>query len=478
MKVYQPQCQVMLVKARQRTDVGTGGPAPALGRLGGFRSLDITPWLSDRGGVTTSKSVRSPSGRFSLTLEDRPHLGDSLYGLIEPQDIIEIRMEREAFGTVALVMRGLVSTVSRPQDIGGGTPSSLVHVSGQDFGKVLQQLRIYYLPGSVVGEVYLDSFKFFRQYNIEAKQRQAAGFVAEVCEKVINPYLQKMVNLADRTTLLTGLPTTMVPETSIQGVVSPIGIASFAGGSIYEFLAQFLDVGPFNELYVEDRQTSLALVTRPAPWKRLDGSYIQPGAAAESVSVPDGDLIHIDPSRSDAGVANYFWVASTRWELQNNGTLQAMALQQSGTYTAFGYVNTAVDLYGQRKMEVETQLGDPRLLSGDGPRAAGLAADRESLQAWLEGRRQVLMAANLDNVVLESGSMRLKGNERVRAGMYVDLVRGAMKSTQYATAVHHEFVPGAGFFTTVEFERGTGWVNRQASNASPWLAERNEKGAL
>lgn len=485
MKAFQPQVKVTLVKTRRRESLGTTlrdnqSVLPDMARLGQFTELDLTPLLMDGGGVRTSKSVREPSGTFSLTLNDRPVRGSSLYSLIEPMDIVEIRFAR---GPVArpsdlpVVMRGLVSVVSRAETIEGGQPQRAVQVAGHDFGKLLQMLRIYYLPGSVVGEVWLDHFKFFRQYNGEAKHKTAAQFLEEVVDRVINPYLRTVVAITQGRGLSVAVPQSFVAAGSIEGVVSPIGVASFHGGSAHDLLTRFLDVGPFNELYVEDRGDSVAVVCRPAPWRDLAGDYIDPAATAETVEVSDEDLMQVNVSRSDSGVANYYWCGNGAWELLNNGTLQLLA--QSGrptSYTSFDYVNTDAKLYGQRKMEADSQLGDPFGLAGDGPAETRATNERTLRGRWLDQRRTLLMRSNRDNVVLEAGQMRLRGNEAVRAGQYIDLQRGAMRSTQYAVTVAHEFMPAVGFFTTVDFERGTGFVVSQSRLGRPWFDERNERG--
>jgi hypothetical protein len=56
--------------------------------------------------------------------------------------------------------------------------------------------------------------------------------------------------------------------------------------------------------------------------------------------------------------------------------------------------------------------------------------------------------------------MRLKGNEALKAGSYLNLAHGNMLSAYYVTAVTHDFVPFGNYFTEIDFERGTGFVDR------------------
>ena len=90
---------------------------------------------------------------------------------------------------------------------------------------------------------------------------------------------------------------------------------------------------------------------------------------------------------------------------------------------------------------------------------------------WLAQRRSVLQEMNRDNVVLESGSMTLKGNERLRIGTYLNLKRGSLESKYYLTGVTQQFSPFSEFTTAVTFIRGTGFLERSKAEASPYLAE-------
>ncbi len=82
---------------------------------------------------------------------------------------------------------------------------------------------------------------------------------------------------------------------------------------------------------------------------------------------------------------------------------------------------------------------------------------------------------NQDNVVLESGSMHLKGNEAIRVGSYVQIDYGNnLQSLYYAHSVTHVFEPFGNFLTEIEFDRGTNFVDRFAatqSGAHPYIAE-------
>ena len=92
---FDPKVEVRLIKAGTRTAVVEGLPV-STDRYGNLTGIDLTPFLGEGGGVQIAKSVREEAGAFSLTMIDRPYNGrqwmESLYGLIEPMDMVEIRM--------------------------------------------------------------------------------------------------------------------------------------------------------------------------------------------------------------------------------------------------------------------------------------------------------------------------------------------------------------------------------------------------
>ena len=490
MKVFEPKVEVRLIKAIRRLDVAPGIGA-ASSRYLEQRDLDLTPYLAEFGGVRLTKSVREPAGAFSITLADRAHpeLLETLYALIEPMDLVEIRMAhdpsayREQAGyRLPVVMRGLVSTVVRNEAMSGDRPVRHVTVSGQDFGKVLQIIQIYYLNNSVVGDNILSELAFFQKYaaSSDAKIKPARDFVMGIIENVINPYLARLTAFSDGSKVGAQVINKMMPAVSIEGVASPYAVSDFRGGSLHQFLSSLLDVGPFNELYVEDRPDDVALVVRPVPFKDASGAFIQAYAAAESVDISDADLVAINVSRTDAGVANYYWVASERWIMMLNETARRSA--QTGTQDNFilnDYPNCDAAFYGFRKMETSTILGPEDYVYTDASTKEQQPANTNAMSRWIDGRRAVLAKMNRDNVIYEQGTLRLRGNEAIRAGMYLRILRGAADeviSECYVSSVVHDFLPFGAFTTTVTFERGTGFIARAQKPAADYRFELDGLG--
>lgn len=436
--------------------------------------------------MRTSKSVRDAAGGFGLTIADKPFKGnyagsmtfETLYGLIEPMDFIEIRM-RHAPPTTGgskppVVMRGFVSSVSRSETMGAdGRPQRAVSISGQDYGKLWQMLQILYLPGYVIGEDILSSFKLFERFGVGLENGMTAGdFVTQVVQKILNPYLANL------------MPTNSPNPTAVQLDVSVShGTTSVTGpqnqeGAIYDLLRSYSDVGVWNELYLEDREDGVYCVYRPVPALDINGNLIQSDAPKPVyVDLPDTDVIAVNVSRSDANIANYYWVRAPRFELASDIYRQQFAIQSADKATVLldAYANSSSQLYGNRVMYADTQQGGDEVTSfSSGLPAAEQSKRDTSMAGWITDRRTIMVEQNKDNVLLESGMIRVRGNEAIKAGMYVRLRRGKFQASYYVVQVDHDYIPFQGFFSTLTVERGTGFVERVKRGGgadSPYLAE-------
>lgn len=481
---YEPGVQVTLYKTVRRSQLSGAGPNAS----GRFRSMpaaiDLTPFLGDGSSVRTSKSVRDAAGGFSITIGDKPFgssaaLGastfESVYGLVEPMDLIEIRMRHSPVASGSkppVVMRGFVSDVSRSEGMSAdGRPSRAVSISGQDYGKVWQQMRIRWFNGYVLGQGLLTNYKLYEAFGAGFKTVQSApDFLRETIYKVLDPYLAALMP-ADSVN-----PTFFIPELAdVPGTVS-LTATQNEEGSIYDLVRKYLDVGVWNELYTEDRDDGVHIVFRPNPFLTASGAKIQDTAPAlVPIEVPEADVISLQVARTDAHVANFFWVQSPFANLNTEVYRKLFGLTDTATMDLQKYVNARADLYGIRLMETATQMGGDDVTSLSSGQDKAMQATRDtSMEGWIDQRRAVLAFQNRDNVVFEQGGMRTRGREDIRAGSYVRLVRGGFKADYYVPQVSHEYVPYQGYFSTLSLERGTGFINRaqrDAGSAAPYLSE-------
>lgn len=182
-------------------------------------------------------------------------------------------------------------------------------------------------------------------------------------------------------------------------------------------------------------------------------------------------------TRSDANVANFYWVRAPRFELNSDINLQLFAIQGSERETVLleSYPNSATALYGTRVMYGQTQQGgDDVDTFNSGLPASENHKRNTDIASWIRSRRVFMVLQNKDNVLLERGSFRVRGNERIRPGSFVRLIRGGLSAEYYVVQVDHEYVPFSGFFSTLVVERGMGFVERakrEGGSDSPYLAE-------
>jgi hypothetical protein len=410
---------------------------------------------------------------------------DSIYGLVEEMDVIEIRMARDVSAVsstatdrtrLPIVLRGFVSSVSRAEGMSGdGRPIRTVTITGHDYMKVFQLFRVIYLPTMIPGQDLLSTFRLFMNYGVETDGDETAGaFVRRVVEGPIKQFIEHLRSGSGGENSPVQDVTADITDSASSGAVQPFGAQQWQGGSVYDLLAQFGDVGPWNEIYVEDRDDGPYLVYRPTPFKTADGAYIQDGAAAASIDVKASDLLSISVERSDADAANYFWVDSPMLNAVGNPLLQ-QDQDLTPSPEVKDYQNNDPTVFGIRLMHIATNQG----VRYDG-KAESEVTEGEGLVIEMMGeKRRILIENNKDNVVLESGTMTLKGSEAIRAGSYIHLNRGGFEADYYAHDVAHQFTVGQSFITTVTFDRGTGFIERlkRGDAQSAYRAEQTIGGA-
>lgn len=502
LKDAKPQISLRLYKTISRKTID-GNKAVSARYQGKDAYIDLTPFLGDGSSVTTTKSVREPAGAFAITFSDQPQVSsgieqqsmikalESIYGLVEPMDMIEIRM----WGGVGpwasgkpypIKMRGFVSKVSRGMGMGqNGQPSRTVSISGQDYGKLWQMYQVLYLRAYDGSSPYLTAYNMFEKFGIQATNvLKSSDYIKLLIDKIINPFM------ADFIPDNSPMPRSIKTETSISvkhGVIN--GGYQSAQGSLYDLAKLYGDVGVWNELYTEDRNDGVHVVYRSVPAMNIsksegvDSSLIQDDAIMPNyVNIPDYYISSMECSRSDDNVANFFWVNNQKYDLIDDIYRKLFAVQ-ADKVSLNDHPNSAVKYYGIRPMYSETNQGDDATITESGGQLADQQDNRSNqTEAWIDNRRRIMMDINKDNVVLENGTcsvkggqMRADGIEHLKAGDYAKFQIGAMEYSAYIVQIVDEFMPFQSYTAKLTFERGMGFVTRsgmEGGRQSPWLAEQ------
>lgn len=504
---FAPQLSVRLYKSISRETID-GNKAVSARYKGKSEYIDLTEFLGTGSSVRTRKSVREPAGGFTLTFADRPQnslsVGSALaletvYGLIEPMDVVEIRMWSGSGvkpAELPIIMRGFVSDIQRTQVMtDNNTPQRFVTVSGQDYGKIWQMYQIIYLAAYAAGKSLLTNFKMFELFGVKAvTSMPAAEFVKTMIEKVINKHIKEFMPE-------NGPMPKAMKEIKTSDIAVKHGVVNNSyqqmQGSIYEILRFHGDIGFWNELYTEDREDGVYCVYRPIPALHLskpkgkDSRLIQDDAPKPIyVNIDDSLVKSVSASRSDSSVANFFWVNNSKYDMISDMQRKLNSIpSDDGKVSLKDYPNASVKYYGVRPMYAETQQGDDGMTYvGPGQKEPDHNKQVEQQEAWIDKRRQLLMEMNRDNVVFESGSivtkggpMRPDGKEAMKAGDYVSLNAGRLSWDAYVFEIQHDFQPLQSYTTTLMYDRGEGFAVRTSLDGgvfSPWLYEQATRGII
>lgn len=480
-KVYTPAFKVTIWKRITRFQ---GGSA----RFQYSRQdLDLTPMLGDGCVITTSKDIRMPEGNWNITLTDQPDLRigaalDSLYGIVEPMDYIEIRMarspERYRSGLPA-VMRGFVSNVRRTKTFdNNGAPIRHVIVSGKDYGKVGQMARIFLRADYATGNDYLTAFRLFARNGISPAPVTPDQFM-ETCLGLLNGWIEALGDSSVQGKAVQVLQGAFSVNNSRGGLVSLLA-AQLHDDTVWSLMQSFAD-SPWNELFIEDQDLQLGdphdgpvLVYRPSPLVGIrGGAPIMGGVVPRmALDITESDVVSSDYGRSDAGVYNYFWVDPTYSQpTVNTQEFLGIDALASGSVVDQNYPNNNPLLYGLRLCNLRTsQFGSGGYKIY--PVNNGEIAQYKQAQVnWIGQRRIDARDMNRDNSAFEAGGFTVKGDERFKAGRFVLITDGGVQAQAYAYGVAHTFVPYQSFHTSLTIDRGTNFAVRVGTQASPYFAE-------
>lgn len=466
--VYTFDIDVRCIKMVQRTD----GMAERF--TGADRVIHLTPFLGDAGAVRTSKALHQPAGAFEISFGDRLDEGalDSTYARIEPMDMIEIRASRYPEQYVGrdlpLIMRGFVDAVRRTESIADDErPRRAVVITGHDFGKLWLIHQVFWELASAQEKQMLTRFGLQVQLGLKPEALGIGAFLKIFTEKVMNERIAEMSAFAQQAV------SPFIPDTSgVQdGMVLPAIVGDISAGTYWTIIGTFAD-RPWNELFVRDEEDGPHLVFRETPYKDLGGQLIMPHATDPGTVEADiAEVVQWDVSRSDMRVANFYWTPpGSSSVITNQYAVTGAIVDQSAL--DFQHGNNKPELFGEKRMEAPTGLLPPdgRGLPANLP-ASERKAEGDKYVEWYRLRAKQLQAMNRDNSVLEDGGAVLLGREDHVIGKYLKLYRGDLTSEAYMVSVSHTFQPLVTWTTTVQFERGTGFLERNKMKQSPYLAE-------
>lgn len=464
---FQPKISVTLKKVQRREG------ADRINYLAGsmIESIDLTPFLGEMGGVTTSRGLNQPAGTFQVVLADKMDARsmDTLYASVEAMDMLDIRFARLQQGELPIVMRGLVSHVSRDESMTqDGKPRRTITITGHDYGKFLQIMQVSYLREYVYGNFPLTAFPMFEVYGKWFGDHTASQFV----EEIVGSLVQNFIGEVWLWGALKEEPALKVAATVTGSRVGPFGIPTYEG-DIWTLLTNWCDIG-WNELFIEDRTDAAYVVYRPVPYYDLAGDLIMASEGAvppEEIEVGIDEVESLSLSRSDGNLANFFQIEAPLAEILNMDWIKVQATQNGLTLVRDNR-NCLPEIYGLKKMNARTmQSAESATIEALQAETAAKPVQAVAMGGWYKSRRDQMKRIHQDNVIYEEGQISMRGNEKVKAGMYVMLRRGSRTTRHYVTGVSHSFTPFQSFKTTLQVTRGESYIRRLGDAGSPYQAE-------
>lgn len=463
-----------------------------------FDTVELTPFLGDLGSIRTSKSLNEPCGGFSITFADAlSNTGaDSVYGLLEAQDLIEIRAGRWPLvapfpgGRQRLIMRGYVSEVRRDETVGpDGTPQRSVTITGHDSAKLFFNWSV--LPEAQIAagqETMVSTFKLQASFGIAGGIKPVGDVVTQIITEMMNP----------RVAMLSNFSGWDIPEfvPMVQG--PPEGQAwggmfdSFmmGGGGRYWDLLEWVADRPWNELFVRDNPVSELpeVFFRPVPYRDTGGALIMPRATEpERIDRDIREIVSISMGHGDAKTANFFFVPPVNPQGNSMTSIKSMTLGSGGLgppLFSVDHDNSNMSLYGLRKMMYGTRLyaedaPEPVPPNSTTPAARLFAGVTDT--NWHLYRANQLRLLNQDNSIWDSAHMVLKGSPDLLIGCELYWKRGqrrgqGFETRGYIAGVEHEMRPlraggQAHWLTNLTLERCNNYLERDAAGSSPRVTE-------
>lgn len=494
-KTCTPVCKVMLTKKIWRHNGVSQRAEMKIPRY-----LDITPFIDDSGYVSTNRSLYSPIGTFDIHMNDRgfnlksdtelsPFKAflnqygfsfdgsgeplDCLYGLIEPMDMIEIYMSGTKTNEPPIVMRGFVRDIARDESFdNNGQPMRNISVSGTCLGSAFDIYKI-----CIAKE--LNTQGNTNLFMTDSDWAKVYGFNdGNPLPQLCGDFMQTMTNFINTKFMAAlGYPDIKTSISVNDGKVLVSNISSYEG-AFWGVMIERADT-PWNELFIEDTKDATQLVYRPTPWVDLNNELCQTEPDGKSrkglvkpvvINIPSNELKSLSVTRGDSRIFNYVSLDSSFVSLTGRSDHQRAMLNP--LYQYFDYENNNPNIYGIRRLDAALYQV-PESFAKYPAQQLAKEADKDAGDSlsYAFNRRRQLALMNADNVVLEDGSMIIKGNENVKCGMYISITRGKMINQYYVVGVTHSFVPFQSFTTTVDFIRGTGFVGRNRLETAPHLLE-------
>jgi len=473
-------------------EITSGSPVARVTILTDTLKFRITAELGDSNSdilsITTNKDLGSPTGTFSIVFTPKKDSQNvTWFDKLDAYDYVQIEFKGINNDDFRVVMRGLIDTVNISESWEGGTPSRSITVSGRDFGCLLTDHQIYYVPElgqakALEGMLTYMAWKNFIPGPVNAGE--AFRVIWERFEHGID------LEIGGRTSDNAGDYQTYekrgqqlkqkfgyrVAQTFDNDKTNLWHLKGYEG-PYWNAFAQYQDK-PFHELFVYDDwlvDGGLSwLVLRPARLKDARGTYHKSVTEnlGNTILYPDDftfrdrDLVSINVSKSQSEVFNYFITIPTLQLLTKISFRGLMLSTCKGDFTksenpffqVSEFYPAYLGKYGFRKYEATTYFINfdiGQLEKKDTEKQKQYETEVVApafLQKGIE-RNRMIVAWFLHNEFLLSGTIDISGTNKAVIGTYAINEDGTPMS-YYVEGVSHSWVLFQSYRTSLRVTRG------------------------
>lgn len=421
--------------------------------------------------ITVSKDLTNPVGDWQIRFVPTDINGENWFDRIDIFSYIEIKLKGGGDVKEKMVMRGIVDNIEKEEEYSSTVPSRTITVSGRDFGALLTDIQVYWVPG-------IDPKRYLlKMLNWAADGTPFHLLTAQETFNIFFTYWKDMVSITvgeTRVSLIDKVDTRA--ESWIKnGKTTNIHLISYQGpqGTPWWNLFSEYQDKPFHEIFIYDDDDFCRLIMRPSRLLDTTGNYNKRVSELiqDDIMYPlhpyfeviDSEKIGFTIAKSGSSIYSYY-ITIPKVQMLSKESIQSIGLLKAGGnpkecknpyFAVDDNLPSCINRYGFRPLEagimfMNTDQGE---IGNDPPENTyEVKQVREYNKVKSDNLNLTMVAWFLANPLFRSGNMVIRGTNVPIIGTYV-LDKGEGME-YYVEGVTHEFINFESYKTTLRLTRG------------------------
>jgi len=413
----------------------------------GFKPEDIS---ADVISLSTSKTYSMGAGGFQISTTFNRRFENKRYDqLLKANDRVYIELDKGDGKGLQPVMLGLVDRPSREENY--ENPKRItrqVKIAGTDMGKMLLRHNCAWDiqikdPDSIVHE---GSEAYIRTVEFNGK---LCGTPADLVQRVIQNFLHNQVPWTAQFILADQLTT----DDDWWSMDDSIATRT---GPIWPLLKTY-ENHPWNTLHTDTLDDGkFHIILERTPYDTTTGKLTR----ATLYQLDDLDLVRASLGNCDAEMVNFLLHNVPESMFQENpgssllflGGRSVRRFNADGTDPASNQAGAPINYHGFRLHEINTEFTTWKAAPAPIPPRLGNGGADPNVDGAVKARTDAYWNWFSMNHLLESGTIVVKGDPQIRAG--IGILRTSDNMEYLAEQVAHNYIWGGAYTTTVGVTRG------------------------